>query len=118
MLVSNAIQLGGCKSSIFNDMDSTVGHQEVGCDELGAVDEDGAVVDRDRKAHAAHGSQHGAIHEGRAISDGATDDYKRYWRVVYSILRIHADHDIQESRQGPPGSNCQLQIRYLGRQRC
>ncbi len=106
MLISSAIQSGGCKSSLVNDMDNTVDHQEVGCDELGAVDEDGAVIDRDRKAHAAHGSQHGAIHKGGAISDGAIDDYKSYWRAVYSMLSKHADHGIEESRQGPSCSNC------------
>lgn len=58
---------------LVNDVDDTVRDQHIGCDDLGAVDEDGAVGHADGHIHAAHGHQR-HVAEHAAVADCAVDD--------------------------------------------
>ena len=58
-----------------DDVDDTVGDKDIGCDDLGAVDEDGAVDDGDGHFGALHGCDHGVVCEAGAVGHGAVNDW-------------------------------------------
>ena len=52
----------GKRNVLVNDVYYTVGDQDVGCDDLGAVYEDIAAIDGNGEVHAVHGHD-GLVHE-------------------------------------------------------
>jgi len=62
-------------------VNDTVGDENVGGDNLSAVDEDGAIVHGNGDVGAAHGFKHGVVHEFGAVADGAVYD----WIVIRMI---------------------------------
>jgi len=59
---------------LVNDMDDTVGHQDVGHDDLCRVDECGPVDHGDGDVPAAHGLEHGVVHQHGRVINGAVAD--------------------------------------------
>ena len=68
-------------------MDDTVGDENVGNEDLGAVDEDGAVGEGDGDVISLQGFGGGAVHEHGAVKDGAFDD----WSGDVSIVAWRAE---------------------------
>ena len=60
---------------LVNHMHDAVGDKHVGSNDFGAVDEDITVLNLDGEVCAVHGLKHHAVHEGRAVSHSAIDDW-------------------------------------------
>ena len=64
--------VGGVED-VVDDVDDAVADEDVGHDDLGAVDEDGVAAERDLDVGAVEGLDGGVGEEG-AVGDGAVDD--------------------------------------------
>lgn len=59
---------------LVDDVHDTVGDQDIRHDDLGGVDEHGAVDHGDGQTLAVHGFERGAVLQGGRVADGSVDD--------------------------------------------